>query len=263
MPGFDPFKVDNGPSSSGASRLEPEFAPHFQAWKADPSPANTDRFLTAVDPIIRQGVSVYGGRDANPMMTSRARRMAYDAAGKYDPTKSSLKTHLMGHFQGLRRYGARQSQVINVPEAVALDQHHLVEAEARLRDQLYGRDPSDAELADHTGLSRKRIRYIRGYRAPLAEGQAAAAGAGDDGEGGGWEPAVQGPDTSRLRAQYIYDDLPGSDQVILEYAMGLNGSPKLSTGDIARRLRITPGAVSQRAAKIQKLLDAVEDAEIF
>jgi hypothetical protein len=264
MPGtFKPFKPEPG-FGEPTNRLETRFAPAFHAWKADPSPVKSDDFLKTIDPIVQEGMNVYGGRASNPMMRSRARRIALDAASRYDPSKASLKTHLMAHLQGLRRYGAQQNQVIHVPEAVALDQHHLHEAEAELGDRL-GRDPSDLELADLTGLSRRRIAHVRGYQPGVPEGRLAALS--DEGEeggtGGGYEPAVEGPDRSLLRAQFLYHDLDPHDQVILEYGMGLNGSPRLPAAQIARRLRLSPGAVSQRASRIQRLLDEFEDSNVL
>jgi DNA-directed RNA polymerase specialized sigma subunit len=259
MPGFTPPKVQG--FSTPASRLEPEYEPAFRAWKGNPTPAHASAFLKTVDPVITQGLSVYGGRGVNPMMRSRARRIALDAAQRYDPARASLKTHLMTHLQGLRRYGAQQAQILSVPEGVALDQQHLLESETQLRD-VHGRDPSDSELADHTGLSRKRIRYIREYKPPLAEGQLAGAGTTDEGDGG-WEPAVQGSDPVHARAHLIYDDLNPTDQVIMEYRLGLNGSPVLAPSEVARRLRLSPGAISQRSARIQRLLDQVEDSGVF
>jgi hypothetical protein len=260
---FTPFDTE-GSFSAPSSRLETRYAPAFHAWKADPTPAKSDDFLKSIDPIVQEGLNVYGGRNANPMMRSRARRIALDAAGKYDPAKASLKTHLMAHLQGLRRYGAQQNQVIKVPEAVALDQQHLGEAEAELGDRL-GRDPSDMELADHTGLSRRRIAHIRGYRPAVPEGRLASLADEDEegGAGGGFEPAVEGPDRSALRAQFLYHDLDPHDQVILEYGMGLNGAPRLPAAAIARRLKLSPGAVSQRAARIQRMLDEFEDTNVL
>jgi DNA-directed RNA polymerase specialized sigma subunit len=260
---FTPAKLDDS-FSAPTNRLEPKFAPAFHAWSANPNPTSSDAFLKAVDPVIQEGLNVYGGRSANPMMRSRARRIALQAAGRYDPSKASLKTHLMAHLQGLRRYGAQQNQVIHVPEAVALDQHHLNEAEAELSDRL-GRDPSDLELADHTGLSRRRIAHIRGYRSPVSEGRLALLADEDEegGAGGGFEPAVEGPDRTKLRAEFLYHDLDPHDQVILEYGMGLNGATKLPASQIARRLKLSPGAVSQRAARIQQMLDEFEDSALL
>jgi hypothetical protein len=263
MPGFTPFKLDRS-FAAPPDRLEPKFAPAFHAWAADPGPARSDAFLKAVDPVLKEGLNVYGGRGDDPLMRGHARRIALDAARKYDPARASLKTHLMAHLQGLRRYAARQDQVIQVPEAVALDRHHLTEAETELRDRL-GRDPSDAELADRTGLSLRRIAHTRGYRPGVAEGRLANVSAADEegGAGGGFEPAVAGPDRSLLRARFLYHDLDPHDQVILEYGLGLNGAPRLPAAQIARRLRLTPGAVSQRAARIQQQLDELEDSGVL
>jgi len=54
---------------------------------------------------------------------------------------------------------------------------------------------------------------------------------------------------------FVYDDLSPVDKLIADMTLGRNGRRKTSTQEIARRLNITPGAVSQRAAKIQAMLD--------
>jgi hypothetical protein len=37
----------------------------------------------------------------------------------------------------------------------------------------------------------------------------------------------------------------------------------LAPSEVARRLRLSPGAISQRSARIQRLLDQVEDSGVF
>ena len=54
---------------------------------------------------------------------------------------------------------------------------------------------------------------------------------------------------------FVYDDLSTTDKLIMDMSLGRNGRRSTSTQDIARRLNITPGAVSQRAAKIQSMID--------
>jgi len=251
--------IDDPPPANW--RLEPDYVTPFRAWQAADNPTTSGMLLKAINPVIDQGVSVYGGKNANPMMRSRARKIALDAARKYDPTQASLKTHLMNHLQGLRRYGAQQVQVLNVPEQVALDQGHLVEAATELRDRL-GRDPNDDELADHTGVSRKRIAYVRKYKPGFAESQIAAMGT-NTGEDDAADPAVQRADPVLAQIRFLYDDFDPVDKVIVEYGYGLDGAPKLGISDIAGRLGITPGAVSQRAARIQRRLDQLGDMELF
>jgi hypothetical protein len=41
----------------------------------------------------------------------------------------------------------------------------------------------------------------------------------------------------------------------MDMTLGRNGRRRTSTQDIAKKLRVSPGAVSQRAAKIQDMLD--------
>jgi RNA polymerase primary sigma factor len=233
-------------------RIEPHLIKPIMDYKANPHPASADAFLKAVHPIIETGLATYGGKNVNPMMRTRARRVVLDTVKDYDPSKASYKTYAMNHLRTLQRYGARQQQVLKVPEAVALEHGHLRGAEDELRDRL-GRDPSDAEIADHTGISRRRIRYVRSYRPGLAEGQLAGAG-GEEGDDGGFEPAVAGPDPTHHLAEFLYPDLDPADQVILEYTLGLNGSPVLPGIELSRRLNLSPGAISQRKARIDARL---------
>jgi len=47
--------------------------------------------------------------------------------------------------------------------------------------------------------------------------------------------------------------------VILEHSTGLFGQPKLSNNDIARKLSVTPSAISQRRLRIQNQLDMQDE----
>lgn len=242
-------------------RIEPHLIKPVMDYKANPHPASADAFLKAVSPIMETGLSTYGGKNVNPMMRTRARRVLLDSVRTYDPSRASFKTHAMNQLRTLQRYGAQQQQVLKVPEGVALDQGHLRESEAELRDRL-GRDPSDQELADHAGISRRRIRYVRGYRQGIAEGQLASAGAAEDGDGG-YEPAVNQADPTHLMAEFLYHDLDPVDQVILEYTVGLNGSPRLPGSVLAQRVGLTPGAISQRKARLDQRMRELADTGVL
>jgi DNA-directed RNA polymerase specialized sigma subunit len=235
-------------------KIEPHLIKPILDYKANPHPASADAFLKAVSPIMETGLSTYGGKDVNPMLRTRARRVLLDSVKTYDPARASFKTHALGQLRTLQRHGARQRHVLSVPEGVVLDQGHLREAEGTLRDR-FSRDPSDLELADHTGLSRRRIRYVRGYRPGFAEGQIAGAGGEESEED--FSPAVaQGDPTHRL-AEFLYPDLDPTDQLILEYTLGLNGAPRLPGIELSRRVGLTPGAISQRKARLDAQLRAL------
>lgn len=231
----------------------------YNAWKTSPTNATRGGLLKSVAPVIDRAVFTYAGAKPSPTVKSQARLMAIKAFDTYDPAKGSMKNHLMGTLRGLQRYAGQQSQIISIPERVALDKRHLMDAEEYLRDQ-FGRDPSDMELADHTGLALKRIGYIRGAASGVASGSML------DEEGEVYSPPSSIPgSTSRedsLR-QMIYYDLDDTDRTIMDYTLGANGVQPLTTGEIARRLGITAGAVSQRKNKIQSMVDEAWQLDIL
>jgi DNA-directed RNA polymerase specialized sigma subunit len=159
---------------------------------------------------------------------------------------------------------AKEEQVLSIPEQVLLDLGGLRESENRLKDSL-GRDPSDEELADHTGLSYKRLAYLRTLKPSFAEGRLSKV----DEEGSSLSmPAVvqgEGGQVGAFRAwhDYVYHSLDPIDQQIMESSMGLHSKPVMSNQGIAAKLRLSPGAVSQRKAKIQEKLDLVSNTGIF
>jgi DNA-directed RNA polymerase specialized sigma subunit len=247
------------PSSSTAlptnDMLEPDFAEAFSAWQNRPSPQANGLMLKKLDPIINTAVKTYGGANPSPTLRSKARLLALQGLPKYDRSQAKLKTFMMNHLQGLRRMSAKENAIISVPEQVQLDSLHLSRAEAELRDDL-GRDPSTSELADHTGLSSKRIQYVRRLQMPLSEGQVLQPIAGSDSDDFN-DPAVKstGSDDTRAWHQFVYESLEPVDRVIMEHTLGMYGRPVLSNQDIARKLGITPSAVSQRKTRIQLRMD--------
>ncbi len=241
-------------ASSGqtdAGKLEPDISDAFHTWKADNSPATRGLLLNKVKPILDSAVYSYAGAGASPHVKGQAKLMALKAFGTYDPTKGNMRTHLLSQLRGLQRVSAQGNQIISIPERVALDRRHLMETEGSLRDEL-GRDPSDMEVASRTGLSLKRLGYIRGAASGVNSGSIL------DDEGEVYSPAstvpgAQGKDEAW--AEMVYHDLGDIDRTIMDYTLGLRGAQQLSNMDLAARLNLSPGAISQRKARIQGMLD--------
>lgn len=256
----DPLSMMQGPfsrtQSAPGTMMETDYADSYNAWKQKPSKSTSGALLKAVNPIIDQAIHSYGGAArGSPTLRSNARRMALTAMGTYDPQRGKLKTHLLSQLQRLRRTSAQEQQIIKVPEQIVLDRQHLAAAEQELAGAL-GRDPSDQEIADSTGLSRKRIGHIRKARPPLAEGTALSRPGVPESEQ--FLPASQipGQDIGADEwAEFVYADLGAKDQAIMDYALGQNGAPRLAPSKIAKRMGLSPGAISQRTAKIQAMLD--------
>ena len=239
------------------TQLEPEFHAPYAAWQANQNPKTTGAMLKAVHPIVQTAVRTYVGPNASPTIQSKAKLLAIEGLGRYDPSRAKLKTHLLSHMQGLRRFAAKENQVIGIPERVGLDLHHLRMKTDELTDIL-GRPPSTPELADHIGISPKRIAYVRSAQPGLSEG-ITRQGTGEE-AGASSGPAVQDPMASSHVLQFIYPDLHPTDQLILEHTLGLHGQPKLNKKALATKLRLSPGAISQRAAKIQEKIDLASDS---
>lgn len=224
-------------------------------WLQNPTPQQNTQVLSAVQPIIDTAVSSYVGQNPTPAIKTRAKLMALKALKTFDPKLGNVKTHLLSQMQGLRRLAAQEQNIIAIPEQVGLDFQKLTEAENDLRDRL-SRDPSDDEIADYTGLSTRRIKKIRDFHKPIAEGSTVIETSDDYADSGGIASKIPGQTTEQdAWAEFVYGDLNPTNKLIMDMALGLHGRRKASVQEIARKLNITPGAVSQRAAKIQEMLD--------
>lgn len=238
--------------------LEEEYRPHFEAWKAAPTPENTGRLMQAVEPVLRSALRTYASQgDVSPMMRSRAKLIAIESLPRYDPTRAKLRTHLMINLQSLRRAQAEENLIVSVPERVRLDQYRLHRASQELADRL-GREPSDAELSAHTGLSLRRLAHVRQVRQGVSEGQVESSNR-EMGDTGSAAVGIERPQNDDTWVRFIYADLDPRDQFIMERVLGLHGHSVMPKGEIARKLGLSAGAVSQRAARIQKLLDSREE----
>ncbi len=245
---------DSGPSPS---QLEPEYAEPFNAWKAAPSPASNASMLKTIQPVLDRGISMHVGA-SNPLLQSRARQIGLTSLRSYDPARSRLATHITNNLQGLKRIAAQQSNPVRVPERIAFDRHHLENYTQELTDEL-GREPTDYELTNRTGFSAKRLARVRSYHPGVAEGTL------EDIDPSLVEHGMSPASRSGRDAWtgLVYDDLATIDKQILEMTLGMNGRKPATNLEIARKLRRSPGAISQRKASIQKLLDQEADLSPF
>ena len=250
---LSPPKASKPQAASSRNRLEPEYEPHFTAWKAAPSPQTNSSMLRAIAPIIDSAVKPLGG---SPLLYGQARRIAVQSLAGYDPERASLKTHLMSQLQGLKRLSANQDEIIHVPERQRMQRKHLADTELNLRDSL-GRDPDDTELADASGVGVSQIVKLRKLTRPVAE---SAFGFNDDTDA---TPGMQSRPNLTLLHSFVRDDMSPTDRLVLDYSTGANGRDKLEPREIARRLSITPGAVSQKLAAVQARLNELDDLSLL
>jgi DNA-directed RNA polymerase specialized sigma subunit len=242
-------------SAPNATAAGKTFADAHQSWMQNQTPASNTRIIKEVQPIIDTAISSYAGAAPTASIKTRAKLMALKAMSSFDPARGNIRTHLLSQLQSLRRLSAQEQNIISIPEQVGLDYQRLTEAENSLRDRL-SRDPSDTEISDSTGLSGRRIKKIRMFHKPVAEGSTVLETADDYADSGGIASKIPGHTSEQdAWAEFVYGDLDPVNKVIMDMSLGRNGRKKTPVQDIARKLNITPGAVSQRAAKIQVMLD--------
>jgi DNA-directed RNA polymerase specialized sigma subunit len=236
-----------------------DYLPAWEQWKSNPTPQGNAAFVKAVQPILDSGIKSYAGGSA--LAGSQAKVLAIHAARTFDPAKAKLSTHLHNQLQQLQRLSRQQTSVLRAPERILLEGRTIKKQIEELRDQ-YGREPSDAEIATAAGIPLARLQKVRSYSPGINTGRVAQPTA----EGDSGAPAVRKLGVEGARdhwVQLVYDELDPVDQRILEMTLGLHGQPKRSNQDVAQRLKLSPAAITQRKARIQRKLDREQELSPF
>lgn len=216
----------------------------WQAYRKTPTPENLDAVMKAADPTINSALTTYAPK-SSPALRARARILAKRAIDSYDPSKgASLNTHLMGQLRPLYREAGAYN-TLHVPERVRMDLRAVREREAQFVEE-HGYEPSLDELADYTGLSKSRIQHIHKYdKSVVAENRFAEA---DDEASSMYMPTISEEDD--LWEEFVYEGLSESDKVIYDMKTGRKTGKPMATSEIARKLGVSPSAVSQRLALV-------------
>lgn len=218
-------------------------------WQRQQTPELTSAVLDRMKPTISAALSSYapGNEDA---MSVKAANLTLEALKGYNPQYGAAPATFVFHnLKRLNRLSSAQSRIMPVSEALELDRNAARKAAAAFEDE-HDREPTAQELADLTGFSMKRISKLFDTEMRTLPESSTLTETGDQKRG-----------TSMLTDddyfEYVYASVGPVDQKIMELSSGKHGVKPLSNNDIARKLKVTPGAVSQRKAKIQQMLSDV------
>lgn len=198
-------------------------------------------YLQEMGSTIDKGVNLYANGDK--LYKTQARILAINAAKSYDPAKgASITTHVLNQLRPLQRLAAQRGNLTRVPENVAQQRSVVTRAIRELTADL-GEDPTTEQIANRVGMSVKRVDALMNYK-PIVPDSLAVSPEGD-------AFTAHEPDRAlNLYDTVIYNELDTTDKKIYEWSTGYGKGEKLSGVEIARRLNITPAAVSKRYAKI-------------
>lgn len=216
----------------------------WSQWQKTQKPEHFGELMQAAGPIIDKAITSYAPK-SSPAVKSQARILAKRAFESFDPKKGAkLQTHLYTQLQPLQRE-AGSYETLHVPEGVRFDIRHVNEAHNRFVEE-HGHEPADEELADYTGLSAKRLAHIRKYdKAIIGESQLLPED--DD------EDAVSMPATQKAESAWremVYSELGSKDKLIYDLKTGRNGRVPMGVSEIGLKVKLSPGAISQRLSKI-------------
>ena len=241
-------KLDLKPFSKVTDSVKrtPVAPAEYYDWKKDKSKDNMGRLLKVVAPVVDKALTSYAGPSATTLRT-RATLMAADNVVSCDDKKGmTLNSYLMQSLRSLNRERANRENVVHMPENIILTRNKLSLAERNFASEK-GRDPTVVELADITGVPKRAIERARLYR-PYAPSSMTMSEKGDS-------LFHKGNDYDRVWAEYVYHDLDDKDRKIYEWTTGYMGTPTRPKQDIARKLKISPAAVSLRINKIVAKLE--------
>jgi DNA-directed RNA polymerase specialized sigma subunit len=224
----------------------------YKTWKASPTPKTTQALLDSLNDDIEASVRQYTGK-SDQISVGYARQLAVQALPRYNPKQAKLKTFINRQIQPITRWNSSRQVAVHIPTRMRAEAASIARAEEELTEE-NGTPPSIDEIADRVGLPIRRIAKVRKAAPALLSGSQ-VVGESDDGDSLFADDLPVERDTSALWASFIRHDLDRSDRIILDHTLGINGADVLPNEQIAKMLRLSPAAVSQRRNRIQSLLD--------
>lgn len=217
----------------------------YKRWWVDKSPENLNHVVKELAPVVSYKMMSMGVSD-NPQMKHQAKLYAADAVRKFDPLSgANLQTWTRSQLQSMHRFKRENQGPVKIPDRAALDAWTLEKASRDFIDQ-NGVEPDTKELADHSGISVKRIALVRKATRPIASDSQMY----DDGQ----SPV----DFLGEALDYVYDDADRTDRMIIEHTTGYGGRPALPKNEVARLMGISPAQVTRRAQRISDAVQAME-----
>jgi len=189
---------------------------------------------------------------------------------RFDPTKGAKLSYYASWWikQAMMRALANQSKTIRLPVHVVDKMAHIRRAEMKLRE-IFGHEPTDEEIADHLGITARRIQqYRNASKTPLSrdaplgqdEPKPISEAIADANAAAPFDRIVN--ENNRGLIRQALATLDTRESRILAMRFGLdNGSPK-TLEEIASRFDVTRERIRQiQEGALKKMRAQIEASE--
>lgn len=213
----------------------------LSAWKsatgAKKDKALGDLLTTMNGPIMTAVNAFHGAPMPKATMELTGKLHAVNALKEYDASLGmSIANYVTTSVkQKLYRYVGTYQNVARIPEYKIRQIGPLRDATTELTNK-FGREPTTDELADHMGVA---VSHVTGLRRLLRKDLTEEGGGGVD----QFEAFEHDPDYER--AIMAYYSMNQAEKQVFDYSLGAHGQKQLQTNDIALKLKISAGRVSQ------------------
>ena len=225
---------------------EPSIKDVVKRWQANPTEEDTAFLLKKMNRTINAAMTSYAPGHSKDLAV-RAARLTLDALRAYNPDfGTDPSTYVFHNLKRLNRLANRRANIIPISEQ-ASQEYRFLNAKRQEFIDTFDREPSDLELADATGYSLKKVNKI-------LDGSKVTSESSTINPDSHTSTFSQSDLTDQDFFEYVYRSVGPIDQKIMEWSTGMHGKKPMSNIEIAKKLKVTPAAISQRRAKILAMM---------
>jgi DNA-directed RNA polymerase specialized sigma subunit len=220
----------------------------WRTWKSEGMQQQHLRpLLTSLRPLIRKQSNQWAiQRDVPPAaIHAEFLNHAVKALETYDPARSGLQTYLTYAMKKAPRFIKAYQNAAYIPETRSYSIQKFKDANTNLEDHL-GRAPTQLEIADHMKWSPKKVAVMQREVNSIDSDPSGRAA---------YDPSEFMPSRQAETLRLLPYDLTPEECSVFEHLYGVGGKPKLSPGDISRKLGMSAPKVSRVKAAIAAKYD--------